>query len=401
MSYYEDVYQKRVGFRGDTKKEIIVQDAEKQFLENLAESPNREEISIDGVATSAIILTNKSDASKLTMHMHTMKTTAVTPGSVILWGSEYWLILSTDKFSLPSYNKSLIIRCNVMMKYLNDVKVVKEIPVVFLGTLDSVLREAVYRQMGMAIQLDDRRAMILTPRVKFKNNTRLMLDKRVWRTVDYDSTSNKYVVYTSLQEDNFDSSRDDLENDVADGLFIDEWDIILNFSTFDIEIGESLPLSVTITKNKVAVPNAAFTLTINNAIAQVDGDYRVVGVAAGSTPLTVTLTDHPEVVKTAMVNVANPEMTETYLVAGPDSLLFGESGSYQLIFDSNGTLTPIAATWTLSDVGGGLTLATLKQVNSVSYTVKANENGDTGEVRLTATYGGNSYSKIITIKTLW
>ena len=401
MSYYEDVYQKRVGFRGDTKKEIIAQDAEKQFLENLAESPNREEISIDGVATSAIILTNKSDASKLTMHMHTMKTTAVTPGSIILWGSEYWLILSTDKFSLPSYNKSLIIRCNVMMKYLNDVKVVKEIPVVFLGTLDSVLREAVYRQMGMAIQLDDRRAMILTPRVKFKNNTRLMLDKRVWRTVDYDSTSNKYVVYTSLQEDNFDSSRDDLENDVADGLFIDEWDIILNFSTFDIEIGDSLPLSVTVTKNKVVVPNAAFTLTINNAIAQVDTDYRVVGIAAGSTPLTVTLTDHPEVVKTAMVNVANAEVAETYLVAGSDSLLFGESGNYQLVFDSNGTLTPIAATWTLSDVDGGLTLATLKRVNSVSYTVKANENGDTGEVRLTATYGGNSYSKIITIKTLW
>ena len=48
MTYYEDIFKKRVLFRGNTKKEVIVSEAEVQFLENLATSANVEEVTIDG-----------------------------------------------------------------------------------------------------------------------------------------------------------------------------------------------------------------------------------------------------------------------------------------------------------------------------------------------------------------
>ena len=117
MNYYEDVYKKRVSFRGGTKKNIITDMATIQFQENLAESPNTEQIELNREPTEGIIITNKADQSKLSMHLYTAKDNDVYPGTIVKWGAEEWLIMSSDKYSAPAYNKSLMFRSNVRVKF--------------------------------------------------------------------------------------------------------------------------------------------------------------------------------------------------------------------------------------------------------------------------------------------
>ena len=254
MSYYEDVYKKRVSFRGNTKKDSILADAEKQFLENLAESPNTEQIALDGFDTTAIILTNKADQAKLSMYLHTKKDEDVKPGTIVDWGTEEWLIMSSDKNSIPAYNKSLMFRTNVRIKYYNSNGVLNNVPAIFLGSLDSVLREAMYRQMGMAVQLDDRRAMVIIPHNIIRTNTRLMIDKRVWAVVDYDSTSNKDCLYLSLQEDNFDAARDDLVNGIADAYVVPQWVITLPHTSIGLQETDEYFIQPVVTLDGVTQP---------------------------------------------------------------------------------------------------------------------------------------------------
>ena len=402
MSYYEDVYKKRVSFRGNTKKDSILADAEKQFLENLAESPNTEKVSLDGVDTEAIILTNKADQAKLSMYLHTKKDEDVKPGTIVDWGTEEWLIMSSDKNSIPAYNKSLMFRTNVRIKYYNSNGVLNNVPAVFLGSLDSVLREAIYRQMGMAVQLDDRRAMLILPHNIIRTNTRLMIDKRVWMVVDYDSTSNKDLVYLSLQEDNFDAARDDLVNGIADAYVVPQWVITLPHASIGLQETDEYFIQPIVTLDGITQPNAVLTVTSNNENVVIDGK-KITAVEQGNSIVTIFLNANPAIKATIDVSVMDiAEETPIYLLVGDDTIRWGDVKTYQLQKIDNSVSTPMAAVFTLTNTSGGTTnLATLKTVNSVTRSVTANENAQVGTVVLHAVYETIEYTKSITIRSLW
>ena len=402
MSYYEDVYKKRVGFRGDTKKEIIIAESEKEFLNNLAESPNTESVTIDGVSTTAIILTNKADQSKLSMELHSQNSVAVEPGAVVSWDNEDWLVMSTDKFSISSYNKSIMFRSNVRVKYYDGSGVLQNIPGIFLGSLSSVLREAVYRQMGIAVQLDDRRAMLIVSRNIIRTNKRLMLDGRVWNVVDYDSTGNKDLVYISLQEDSIDTARDDVVNGIADAYVTPQWAISLPHTSIGLEVGDEYFIQPVVTLDGLLQANPTLTITKNNDNVSIDGS-KITANVLGTATLTVSLAANPLVQATiavSIVDLATPTMA--YMLIGDSEIRWGDSKNYQLRESNNVTAAPVAATFTLTDESGAsTTLATLRTINSVTRAVVANENTQVGNVVLHAVYQTVEYVKTIAIRSLW
>lgn len=405
MNYYEDVFKKRVLFRGDTKKEIIVSEAEVQFLENLATSANREDISIDGLDTQAIILTNKADQSKLSMQLHSQNSVEVGPGSLVVWDEEDWLVMSTDKFSVPAYVKSIMFKSNVRVKFYDDNGNLQNTAGIFLGSLDSILREAVYRQMGMAVQLDDRRAMLIVSKHILRNNRRLMLDGRVWRIVDYDSTSNKTLVYISLQEDHIDPSRDDVENGIADAKTAPVWSLTLPVASLSLIVDGTYTLNPTVMKDGV-VSDVEWVATSDNGDIVIVEDGTVRALAEGTASVTIALLDNNSISIAIPVSVVaeNPTPVEGYEIVGEDAIRWGDVKDYQLMhYGVDGTKTAVSPTgFTLTDIDGQpTTLATVRRKSTYYVSVSANEETQVGMVLLTITRDDNSATKEISIRSLW
>ena len=405
MNYYEDVFKKRVLFRGNTKKEIIVSEAEVQFLENLATSANREDISIDGLDTQAIILTNKADQSKLSMQLHSQNSVEVGPGSLVVWDEEDWLVMSTDKFSVPAYVKSIMFKSNVRVKFYDDNGNLQNTAGIFLGSLDSILREAVYRQMGMAIQMDDRRAMLIVSKHILRNNRRLMLDGRVWRIVDYDSTSNKTLVYISLQEDHIDPSRDDVENGIADAKTAPVWSLTLPVASLSLIVDGTYTLNPTVMKDGV-VSDAEWVATSDNGDIVMVEDGTVRALAEGTASVTIALLDNNSISIVIPVSVVaeNPTPVEGYEIVGEDTIRWGDVKDYQLMhYEADGTKTAVSPTgFTLTDMDGQpTTLATVRRKSTYYVSVSANEKTQVGIVLLTITRDDNSATKEISIRSLW
>lgn len=405
MNYYEDVFKKRVLFRGNTKKEIIVGEAEVQFLENLATSANREDISIDGLETQAIILTNKADQSKLSMQLHSQNSVEVGPGSLVVWNEEDWLVMSTDKFSVPAYVKSIMFKSNVRVKFYDDNGNLQNTAGIFLGSLDSILREAVYRQMGMAVQLDDRRAMLIVSKHILRNNRRLMLDGRVWRIVDYDSTSNKTLVYISLQEDHIDPSRDDVENGIADAKTAPVWSLTLPVASLSLIVDGTYTLNPTVMKDGV-VSDAEWVATSDNEDIVMVENGTVRALAEGTALLTISLLDNNSISITipASVVAEDPTPVEGYEIVGEDAIRWGDVKDYQLMhYGVDGTKIAVSPTgFTLTDTDGQpTTLATVRRKSTYYVSVSANEQTQVGKVLLTITRDDNSATKEISIRSLW
>lgn len=403
MSYFENVYKSRVNFHGMTKKEIITEEATRQFLENVAESPNSEAVTVDKLSTRAIILTNKADQSKLSMYIHTQKSVEVDPGSIVVWNGEEWLIMSSDKYSMPAYNKSIMFESNVRVKFYDDYGALYDLPGVFLGSLDGILREAVYRQMGMAVQLDDRRAMLIVPHKTLKVNTRLLLDGRAWRVVDYDSTSNKDLVYLSLQEDNIDASRDDVALGIADAFVKANWEVYLPTNAIELLVDGSYKIEPVIFKDGVAQTGVEWViLGADSEYISIAGDT-VIGVANGISVISVALKESTGIAADLTVSVVeNAAPIVVYELVGDSILRLGESKTYQLQKVTEAGGTPISAVWALTAEDGTPTiLATLKRVNTVTYSVTANEDMHLGKVKLSATAENETRTKVIEIRSLW
>lgn len=402
MSYYDEVYKKRVNFRGDTKKEIITDHAERQFLEDLAESPNAEKIQVNGITVSAIVLPNRHTEAKLSMDLYMSKTLEVRPGAIVDWADEEWFVMTANRFAALGYTKNVMFKTNTRLKFYDDFGVLYNVPAIFVGPLNTVLQDAVSDEANMAIEGDQLRAMIILSDITLKNNKRIMLDGRVWRTVEYDHISNRDIVYISLQEDNFDASRDDLENGIADAFVGKKWTLQLPFSTIRVAIGESFMVNPTILQDGHIV-TAAVRLEGAGEFFEINGK-EIYGLAEGIGYLTVSLVDNPSISQTVPVEVEEEvvEPTVGYSLVGADSIRWGDQQKYILNrIDGDGVI-PVQATFTIANADGSTPLlATGRAINTTTYGVTANDDGKIGNIVVTATHDSESYNKTVAIRSLW
>lgn len=395
-NYFTDVYIKRTTAMGKTKQQILEGEATQQFEENLMTSPNTETLSYNGESFLGIVLSNRQDAKRMTMQMHTRKNKELPVGAQIGWNNDDWIVLMSDIFSLHAYNKAIVARANVKMKFFTEHGNVIQTPGVFIGSLDSALREFYYRQMGLTVQLDERYAMLILPGHFIKANTRLMIDERLYRVVDSDRTTNRGLVYISLMEDNFDASRDSLEEGLADYYQIPKWGIEYPISHIYVEVGDTFTIEPVILKDGKAT-SVDFTILSDSAKISISEDT-ITGLSEGDGEIIVSLPhDVASLTIPFTIEEEAASTSEGYFIDGEEVLRWGQHKDYRLIFVDGGINTPVEAAWSISDSD----LATVKRVNSVTYRVTANENNKSGAVTLMAGRNGETYEKALTIRSLW
>lgn len=332
MDYYESVYRSRLHHHGENKKEIIEAQAEIQFLENLADpAPNGEDIVVNGVGARAIILANRVDQSKLSMFMYTANNLATKVGDIIKWKDEEWLIFSRDLKSIHAFTKSTIMRTNERLRWYNEEGRLIDIPVYFRGKLDSIMRENLYRQMGMSIQLDDRSAMVVAPRHPVALNSRFIIDGRAWRVTEHDSTTNKGLMYLSMMEDNINTATDDLVNNIAN---IDKRAVyeVITEPLIALSVGETWTLPITIRRNEEIV-YTHYTLTSSTAAIQVlDGSLTAEEPGEGF--ITISSLE-PGLFELVVPFVVIAETAKTYYISGAADVRVGDLKTYVVYDNSN------------------------------------------------------------------
>lgn len=401
MSYYEDVYKKRVGFRGDTKAEIINAQAEQEFLLNLSESPNASKIKVNGTSTTAIVVSDKLSKANLNMTVYTTKDFPIEPGDIVDWKTTEWFIIATNNFDSPAYVKSKIMQTNIRLKFFNEFGALVNTPGIFIGPMSTLLREALARNSDMAIELDEFRAMLILPGIVVPNNSRIMLDGRVFSVLEHDRLSNKNLVYLSLQEDSFDAARDDLENGIADAFIGKKWTLELPFDFIEVAVGEDFLLSPTISQDGHVV-DAPVTITSNSTAFTVSGKT-ITGSIEGEGHITVSLDSNPDISRTIRVVVsAVPTPSVSYLLVGADAIRWGEQQRYTLNRMDDTGMAPVPATFSLANLDESTPiLGKGKMLNSITYGVTANEDGKIGSVKVTAVHDGNTFAKTVSIRSLW
>ena len=260
--------------------------------------------------------------------------------------------------------------------------------------------------MGLAIPLEDRTAMLITSKKTFKKETRLLIDGRAWVVVDYDNSTNKSMAYHSLLEDKIDLARDNVELGVADALVMPQWEITMPDSALTLEVGQSYYIAPVITKDGIVQADLEPIITVTKGAGYVTyAANTLTGSAVGVGEVTCAITKYPTITRkipfTIVASDSGAPMT-TYTIDGDEVIRWGGTKGYQLKVLVDGVATSEPASFAIEGLDGAPTsLAEVSVVNASTCMVVANKKNLVGEVVLKAVSANGTYTKNITIRSLW
>ena len=132
---------------GDSTAERIRNSGIRSFYKWLAESPHTiRDLSVErGINFDAIILTNKDKEAKKILQLNVSNDTLLLVGDIINWqledGSlEKWIIIQEEKKVNGTYRTFWIVRCNYLLKWVDNKGHVQQSWSYFVSSLDSKIK---------------------------------------------------------------------------------------------------------------------------------------------------------------------------------------------------------------------------------------------------------------------
>ena len=134
MSYI-DVYFSRVNHYGEDVNEIAKNVGARSFERWLNESPNTvKKLSVErGLFFSGVILTNKDKEQSKIMYLNVANDIPLLVGDILNWGKEKKVRETHQTFS--------IIRCNYLIKWIDDNGHLKQSWSYLVSSMDSKIKE--------------------------------------------------------------------------------------------------------------------------------------------------------------------------------------------------------------------------------------------------------------------
>lgn len=227
------------------------------------------------------------------------------------------------------------------------------------------------------------------PRYPIDRATNFIIEDESWSVVEYDHTSVPGTIYLSLTENKVNLIYDDLDNDIADTDKLAVYSVAVPAETQVITVGMTLEPQFTLMKDGYPCDEEVEFISQDPTII----DKNLVALKNGETDITVRLKKYPTITSTVHIKVDN-ETTFTAYIDGVDKIRLDRQATYTLAGSSD-----IAGEvqFTLNDT----TLATIVSSNGAQCVILANKKNLLGDIVLTATYGGETYTKTISIIPLW
>ena len=396
---YTDVYWYRVTKYGENHKEREYNYSVRNFEKYLNEHPSSVDVIVDSTHTRASIISNKQDQYKLTKQILTSINTTINPGSIVEWNDGHWIVYQKEVNPNQAYNSCYMVECNKKLKWIDEYGVEQEEWAYIFSSKDSIVKQN-FRTWNRLItpQPNQWLEMLVPAKKTIKMDQKFIIDGRAWFVDEYDATSSKGVTYYSLTEDKIDRMDDNIENGLANANKLDCYKIaiqdeiscgltdnyIISPLVYNDGVIDTQPLGYIIEDKDVA----SLMLLNNNAT--------IVPISKGQTTLKIYLINQPKVFKSIVINIT--DMTEqSAVLVGDDSIKTTDFAIYSVYRISDSKIIDPIISFSISDSN----LASGILLDDGTLKIIANEDNKLGVVTVIINTSSNTYTKKITIRSLW
>ena len=424
---YLDVYFSRVNHFGETVAERIKNSGIVAFEKWMAQSPfTVVDLSVErGLYFSGIIQTSKDKEEIKIMYLYVANDIPIKVGDILTWRQdngaiEKWLLLQKVHKVHEQYQTFQMVKCNYELKWIDANGYLKKSWAYAVSSVDSKVKSNFRMWHSLISPQPNKFAEIIMPRPflegvdadQLMRGITFIIEDEGWQVIECDWTSVEGIVYMSLTESKVNYEYDDRVVDVA------ETDRLL-FPTLQAvyTVGDTIVPEF----NEQTLNEWEIVLSVpeEQNVVGFDANGHLKALAAGKVVVKMRLknydADDPRKAVTKEFEITINEANEEALyLKGIDEIKLDRYSTYMLVNEDTDTPVVNTVEFSIENVPSedknddGKPLATIMPAydennNIIPYAqvVHANARNKLGKVILTATYGGQTYTKTIKIVPLW
>lgn len=361
-----------------------------------------------------IILNNSMD--KLPVHIiangkiPTIRSIVMYPGLEIKAGDKVtqdngsqWICLHVEDNSL--YSKGKIEKCNFDLKWIDNGGFIQNFPSILYFNARSNFGTEEDKVMNLPA---GRRQIVVSKNnytQSIQRDTRFIVGSEAFKVIDTDYMSDDGLVNLSLQSDQIDPVKDNLELGIADYHKLGKYELhILNDNPLSLSINQSARINVKALRNgsEIVDPQLEYSSS-NTDLVSVDKQGIITIHESGEVTITISAYGIEKQLNIYVAPTIHYDYDAT--IDGANEIYLNRESTYVASFYNNGIKIADESSFSLTNVDGTPTLlASITSQDPLANTcvVKANSNRKLGTVILHVknTNGLSSGQKEIKIKSL-
>lgn len=400
---YYKVFQERCKNHGKSFKSLVQSQAALDFQRFLVSSPNAIDVTVNDEEEKirvATILNKEKNDTDVRRFFLANKEDGLKIGDFIYWDDTVWILLKKEKDTIDAYDKFEGLECRHNIKWIDKFGILQSTPCYLVAQTDEKVKANFRTWNNMITPQPNKYLEIITSRKNIELSQRFLLDETAWSVVETDYISVKGIIYLSLTEDKKDLYEDDINNDIADIVDLNKFQLKLEETEITLGIDETYQLSgKTYLNGNLYSSNIIVEILEGEENISIDENLKITGVKEGNTKLRISMEENNEISQELNVTIQESAPANVvYDLKGDASIKWGRTKVYQFVRVVNGIFEPVKADFSIEDKDK---LIKNYEINETSITITANEDNRVGEFYINCTFGEETIRKEIKVTSLW
>lgn len=400
---YYKVFQERCKNHGKSFKSLVQSQAALDFQRFLVSSPNAIDVTVNDEEEKirvATILNKEKNDTDVRRFFLANKEDDLKIGDFIYWDDTVWILLKKEKDTIDAYDKFEGLECRHNIKWVDKFGVLQSTPCYLVAQTDEKVKANFRTWNNMITPQPNKYLEIITSRKNIELSQRFLIDETAWLVVETDYISVKGIIYLSLTEDKKDLYEDDINNDIADIVDLNKFQLKLEETEITLGIDETYQLSgKTYLNGNLYSNDIIVEILEGEENISIDENLKITGIKEGNTKLRISMEENNEISQELNVTIQESAPANVvYDLKGDASIKWGRTKVYQFVRVVNGIFEPVKAEFSIEDKDK---LIKNYEINETSITITANEDNRVGEFYINCTFGEETVRKEIKVTSLW
>ena len=400
---YYKVFQERCKNHGKSFKSLVQSQAALDFQRFLVSSPNAIDVTVNDEEEKirvATILNKEKNDTDVRRFFLANKEDGLKIGDFIYWDNTVWILLKKEKDTIDAYDKFEGLECRHNIKWIDKFGVLQSTPCYLVAQTDEKVKANFRTWNNMITPQPNKYLEIITSRKNIELSQRFLIDETAWLVVETDYISVKGIIYLSLTEDKKDLYEDDINNDIADIVDLNKFQLKLEETEITLGIDETYQLSgKTYLNGNLYSSDIIVEILEGEENISIDENLKITGIKEGNTKLRISMEENNEISQELNVTIQESAPANVvYDLKGDASIKWGRTKVYQFVRVVNGIFEPVKAEFSIEDKDK---LIKNYEINETSITITANEDNRVGEFYINCTFGEETVRKEIKVTSLW
>ncbi|PYY28355.1 Uncharacterized protein PIL02S_03506 [Paenibacillus illinoisensis] len=354
------------------KRDIAINRTRKQIARNFANAMYTIDVEINNEPRTLVISSN-TKSNILNIQVNPSEDDLI-PGTLVRWEDSYWLITETKPNDII-YSQGTMERCNYDLKWIDSNGVLQTIPSVLyfnarsnFGTEEDKVMNLPAGRRNIAVSRNAETQSI-------QRDARFIIGMEAFKVIDTDYKSDAGLVNLSLQSDQVDPIRDNLDLEIADYNLLTKYSLqIINDNPLSISQHQSAKVNAKAYKNGTQISNSQIIYTsLTPDIVQVDLEGNITVLQPGDGEVTISAYGETQTLKIYIAPTNHYDYVAT--IDGANEIYSNRQSEYVAKFWNNGLQLSDESMFSLTSEDGSPTLlATITSQDPIKNTciIKAN-----------------------------